>query len=162
MLGRERPRPEAQRSALSGHRHSEQLGKLDQFLAGAAPGRLIADAHQRVLRFDEHARCSDDVVLVRTNAHRHIELRLGPDVGGGLLAQRVGRKRQEYRAARRGRRELHPTAQRFRDRGREKENDEKHQDRPEGHEQGGQPEAAHFTVGDPRGKSHDHSSRKIR
>ena len=79
MPRRERLRPEAERSRLAGDRQAEQLGELDQLLVGAAPGDLVADAHQRVLRLEQHARGLLDVVLVGTDAHRHVELRLVPD-----------------------------------------------------------------------------------
>ncbi len=118
MPGRERPRPEAERAHLSGHRQAEQFGKLDQLVAGSAPGGLVADAHQRVVCFEQHARGFFDIVLVRTDAHGHVELGLLPDGRGCLLAQRIGGKRNEHRAARRGGGELHAAADGVRDRAR--------------------------------------------
>jgi hypothetical protein len=116
MPGRERLRPEAERARLSGDRQAEELGELEHLLAGAAPGELVADAEHRVLRLDEHARRFLDVVLVGADAHRHVEFRLIPDGSLRLLAQRVGRQRQEHRPARRRRGELHATAGGFRNR----------------------------------------------
>src|SRR5262249_61814976 len=47
----------------------------------------------------------------------HVELGLVPDGGGRLLAQRVGRQREEDRTAGRRRRELHAAAHGFWNRG---------------------------------------------
>ena len=118
MPGGERLRPEAEIAGLPGDGKTEQLGELDQLLAGAAPAGLVADAHQRVLGLEQHARGLGDVVLVGPDAHRHVELGLVPDGGVRFLAQRVGRQRQEHRAARRGGGELHAAADGFRDRAR--------------------------------------------
>ena len=68
---------------------------------------FVADADQRVLRLDQHARRLLDVVLVGTDAHRHVELAALPDLRLGAAVQRIGRQRQEHRAARRRRGEFH-------------------------------------------------------
>ena len=92
MLGWERPRPVAERERLPGDRQAEQLGKFQQFLLGAAPGDLVADADERVAGLKERACGLLDVVLVRADAHRHVELGLIPDCGLGLSAKYVGRQ----------------------------------------------------------------------
>ena len=106
MPGRERFRPIAEIAHLAGDRRAEQLGELEQLLLAAAPGDLVADADQRVLRFDQHARRLLDVVLVGTDAHRHVELAALPDLRLGMTVQRIGRQRQEHRPARRRRSEF--------------------------------------------------------
>ena len=118
MSRRERPRPVTQRTVLAGHRNAEQLSQFDDLLAGAAPGQLVADAHQRILRFDQRPRRLLDGLLVGPDVHRHIELRMIPDAGRRLFTQHIGRQRQKHWTARRCRRELHAAADRRRDRGR--------------------------------------------
>ena len=49
MAGWKRLRPEAERASLAGDGQAEELGEIDQLLAGAAPAGFVADAHQRVL-----------------------------------------------------------------------------------------------------------------
>ena len=86
MAGRKRLRPEAERASLAGDGQAEELGEIDQLLAGAAPAGFVADAHQRVLGLEQHARGLGDVVLVGTDAHGHVELGLVPDGSGRFFA----------------------------------------------------------------------------
>ena len=110
MAGRERLRPEPERACLSGDRQPEQLRELDHLLAGAAPGDLVADAQHRVLGFEQRARRLLDVILVGTDAHRHVELGVVPDRGARLRPQGVGGEREKHRAAGRRGRELQAAA----------------------------------------------------
>ena len=99
MPGRERFRPIAEVAHLAGDRRAEKLGKLDQFLLAATPGDFVADADQRVLCLDQHARGFLDIVFVGADAHRYVELAALPDLRLGTPVQRIGRQRQEHRAA---------------------------------------------------------------
>ena len=119
MAGRERFRPVAQRralAALAGDRQAEQFGEFDQLLFAVAHGDLVADAHQRIVRLDEHARGLLDIVLVGANSHRHVEFAALPDLRLGALLERIARQRQEHRPAWRGRREFEAAPRCFRHR----------------------------------------------
>jgi hypothetical protein len=85
-----------------------QLGKLDQLLVGAAPGGLVAHAHQQVLRLEQHACGLGDVVLVGTDAHRHVEPAWTMMVEVAS-PQHVGGQRED-RSAGGSRRRLHAAA----------------------------------------------------
>ena len=103
MPGRKRLRPVAERTGLAGDRRTEQFCKFDQFFVATAPGDFVADADERILRFNKHARRFLDILLVGTDAHGHVEFAAFPDLRLGVLVERIGRQRQEHRSARRRR-----------------------------------------------------------
>ena len=106
MPRRERLRPVAERSGLAGDRRAKQLGQFDQLLFAAAPGDFVADADERILGLDQHARRFLDILLVGADTHRHIEFAALPDLRFGVLGERIGRQRQEHGAAGRRRGEF--------------------------------------------------------
>ncbi len=86
-------------------------------LLGAAPGDLVADADERVACASISARAAFSTSSLSGR------MRIGTSnlawsqiCGLGLTAQRVGRQREEHRAAGRGRGELHAAPSRLRDR----------------------------------------------